>query len=394
MSKVIFHIDMNCFFASCEIAEDKSLKGKKMAVAHNSLDKKGMVLTASYEAKRLGVKTTMPVFEALKVCPDLIIVSPHYELYEDYSRRFFEYFYTITKNVEPASIDEAYLDVTGLCKPNEYLDFAKKIQDYLYNNLQLPCSIGIGPNKLLAKMGSDLKKPLGITIVRKKDVPSLLWPLPIEDLYMCGKKTSQALRYIGINTIGELANYKDKSILIKMMGNKSVDYLLQSANGEGSDVVDPTAWDSISSISHAHTLDHNEFVYSNVLKEVENLASLVSERLQKMNVLAKTLSLTLKYDNFKSFCKSVTLNKPTNKLDEMIHQYTILLLDLYNVDNGVRLISCGASKFSAIKEGATQLSIFDSFDKEEKDYQIDKIISNINKTVGSNTLTKGITKKK
>ena len=162
MGRVIFHIDMNSFFASCEIAENPSLKGKKVAVAHVSLDKKGMVLAATYEAKACGIKTTMLVFEAERLCPDIIFVEPKHELYQEYSRKFFSYFYKITPLVEPASIDEGYLDVTDVCKPNEYYDLAKKIQKDILELYNLPCSIGIAPNKFLAKMASDIKKPLDI----------------------------------------------------------------------------------------------------------------------------------------------------------------------------------------------------------------------------------------
>ena len=205
MGKVIFHIDMNCFFVSCEVAENPELKGQNVAVGHVGLDRKGMILAASYEAKAYGIKTTMPIFEAERLCPNLILINPNHELYQEYSRKFFSYFSKITPLVEPASIDEGYLDVTDVCGPNEYVDLAKKIQDDILNLYGLPCSIGIAPNKFLAKMASDMKKPLGITVLRKRDIKELMWPLPIEDLFGAGKKTCAMLREINIKTIGDFA---------------------------------------------------------------------------------------------------------------------------------------------------------------------------------------------
>lgn len=393
MGKVIFHIDMNCFFASCEIAVNNSLKGKKMAVAHVSLNKKGMVLSATYEARKCGIYTTMLQGEAERVCPDLIFVEPHYNLYEECSNKFFDYFYSLTDLVEPASIDEAYLDVTRLGRTlDDYLKLAKTIQDYLLNNLQLPCSIGISENKFLAKMGSDLKKPLGISLVPKNKVKEILWDLPINDLFGCGKKTSTILRSIGINKIGDIPNYKNPQIIIDAVGKNGYDWLMRACNGEGSNIVDPHSFDSISSISHAHTLEQAEFHYELILDLIKELASYVQKRLEKMDVGAQTFTLAVKFEDKKAASKSITINSPTNSLNTMMHYYTNLFHDIFTGDKGIRLVSCGASKFKEIHSEAQQLSIFDDFDQVEKDHNIDKLVKDINISIGSNKLSKGAKK--
>jgi DNA polymerase-4 len=141
---------MNCFFASCEIAEDDSLKGKPVVVANSDVPRKSIILAASYEARKFGIKSAMRLSDAINLCPDIIIVDPDMSLYSHYSRLFFDYFLTITPLVEPASIDEGYLDVTDVCEKTDPLELANRIQKDILTKFRLPCSIGIGPNKFLA----------------------------------------------------------------------------------------------------------------------------------------------------------------------------------------------------------------------------------------------------
>ena len=393
MGRVIFHIDMNSFFASCEIAENPELKGQKVAVAHVSLDKKGMVLAATYEAKAYGIKTTMLVYEALRLCPDLIFVEPNHELYQEYSRKFFSYFHKITPLVEPASIDEGYLDVTDICKPNEYLDLAKKIQNDLLELYNLPCSIGIAPNKFLAKMASDIKKPLGITVLRKRDVKEIMWPLPIEDFFGAGKKTCEILRTINIKTIGDLATFPDIKMLEHLVGENNARYLISHANGEGSNIVDPNRYDNVSSISNSHTLDHDEYNSDNIILLIKLLSNTVSSRMEEDSLRGQTFTLQLKYNNFKMVSKSVTLTKPTNNSYQMIRIYIELFEELYDPDFAVRLVGVASSKLSKGKENVVQMSIFDELDKESLGLEVSKVINNINSIVGANSLKLGINKK-
>mgnify|MGYP003298982823 CR=1 FL=1 len=246
MGKIIFHIDMNSFFASCEIAENPSLQDKDVAVAPSSSERKSIILAANYNAKRKGIKTTMHVYEAMKICPGIIIVDAKHHLYNEYSRKFFNYFLSITPLVEPASIDEGYLDVTDVCKNVNPLDLALKIQNDLMELFKLPCSIGIAPNKFLAKMASDMKKPLGITVLRKREIKEKLWPLPISDMQGVGKKTLPILKDLKIHTIGDLANYKNLPLLELSIGKQSTVHLMKQANGEGSTEIDINRFNDVS----------------------------------------------------------------------------------------------------------------------------------------------------
>ena len=210
LPRIIFHIDMNAFFASCEMAVDESLRGKPIVVGHPDPLDRGIIVSPSYEARKYGVHAPMIVREAKKLCPMLIVIPGHYDLYQKYSNLFYEYLLKITPLVEMASIDEAYIDITELNLGPNAIDLAKKIQDDMLKKYKLPCSIGIAPNKFLAKMASDMKKPLGITILRKREIDKMLWPLPIKDMMWIGKKTAPRLESIGIKTIGDIVKEENK----------------------------------------------------------------------------------------------------------------------------------------------------------------------------------------
>ncbi|MGW8263707.1 Y-family DNA polymerase, partial [Bacillus sp. LR--39] len=167
---------MNSFYASVEMAYDPSLKGRPLAIAGNAKERKGIVVTCSYEARARGVKPPMPLWEAKRLCPELIVKPPNFDRYRSSSREMFQVLREYTDLVEPVSIDEGYMDLTDTPYRNRACETAKEIQERLQKELLLPSSIGIAPNKFLAKMASDMKKPLGITILRKREVPRILWP--------------------------------------------------------------------------------------------------------------------------------------------------------------------------------------------------------------------------
>ena len=181
MARVYFHIDMNAFFVNAEILLDPSLKGKPVAVSGTT--RRSVVSTASYEARAFGVHSAQPIQEAIKLCPDLVIVSGHYQYYRELSEQFMNIVKRYTSEIEQASIDECYADVTDtIMKLQRPLDLAVRIQKEILTELGLPCSIGVGPNMFLAKMASDMKKPMGITVLRIRDVKDKMWPLPIWDM--------------------------------------------------------------------------------------------------------------------------------------------------------------------------------------------------------------------
>ena len=385
---------MNCFFASCEIAENPDLRGKKIAVAPHTTDRKGIILAASYEARPYGVRSAMTVKDALMRCPDLILVEPSMGLYSEYSDRFFNYFMSITPLVEPASIDEGYLDITDVCKPEEAVDLAKKIQKTLLEEYKLPCSIGIAPNKFLAKMASDMKKPLGLTILRKREIKDKLWPLPIEEMYGVGKKTLEKMKALNIKTIGDLANFNDLVLLEKIVGPNACKSLYESANGEGSNEVDTTRFHNVSSIGNSQTFEFDEYQTSNMLLAIKVLTNSVSNRLEKNGLKAHTFTLQIKYNNFKVINRSKTIDIATSDSRRMFDVYQDLFEDFYDDTYPVRLLGVSASKLIEQKEEIVQLNLFDDLSSLEKTHKINSLISSINKTLGNESLHIGLEKEK
>ncbi len=381
---------MNCFFVSCEVAENEALRGKKVAVAPHTNDRKGIILAASYEARPYGVRSAMRVSDALYKCPDLILVEPTHGLYSEYSRRFFEYFLKITPLVEPASIDEGFLDITDVCKPEDTISLAQKIQKDLLELYKLPCSIGIAPNKFLAKMASDMKKPFGITILRKREVQEKLWPLPIGDMIGVGKKTLETLLTIGIKTIGDLANYKDQNLLKEVIGETNAVSLYMHAHGHGSNEVDVNRFNDVSSISNSQTFEHDEYDINNMKLMIKLLTNSICNRLEKRNLKAYNFSLQLKYNNFKVTNRSITLKNPTSDNRRVYKLFEELFDDFYDISYPLRLIGVGASKVVESSEEIRQMSIFDSLDEESKNQEIDKLIKNLNNEFGNLALKRGI----
>ena len=394
MGRVIFHIDMNSFFVSCEIAENPELYGKCVAVVPYASSRKSIVLAASYEAKAKGIKTTMHVNEAMKRCPELIVVDCNHHLYSEYSRKFFNYFYSVTPLVEPASIDEGFLDVTDQLKDIDAISLAIKMQKEILEQFHLPCSIGIGPNKFLAKMASDMKKPLGITVLRKREVPEKLWPLPIEALLGVGKKTAPVLRGLGINTIGDLANFSDQKLLVETIGPNSAESLVYHALGNGSSTIDTNRWQDPASISNSYTFDADEYDLLKVKQTMKVLTNSVCNRLEKAHQKAQTFTVQIKYNNIRSYSKSKTVPDALNDPHKVYQIMEDLFDDLHDAPFGIRLVGVGASKLKNDNEKQRQLSIFDSFDEVEKENAINKLIKNINTDLGGDVLKRGINNQK
>jgi len=246
------HVDMNSFFASVEMAENPALKGKPLAVAGNPKERKGIIVTCSYEARKFGVKTTMPVWEAKKRCPDLLIVPPRFDLYKKASAEMFSILRAYSPLVEPVSIDEGYVDITGLEELGTPPAIAESIQQQILAELDLPSSIGIAPNKFLAKTASDMKKPMGITILRKRDIPRLLWPRPLIEMHGVGGKTAEKLNGCGLFTIGDLA-HADDFLLKQLLGIRGI-RLKERANGRDPRPVDPESVNVTKSVGRMVTL--------------------------------------------------------------------------------------------------------------------------------------------
>ena len=387
--RIILHIDMNCFFASCEIAVDEDLRGLPIIVAHNDPLDRGLIVSPSYEARAFGIKTTMHVKDAKKLCPEVVVVEPTYGLYQEMSHKFKEYLLKITDKVEMASIDEAYVDISSLNLGDKTIELAKKIQNDLLKLYKLPCSIGIAPNKLLAKMGSDYKKPLGITVMRKRDIDKMLWPLDIGDMMYIGKKTAPRLREMGIKTIGDLANFKDIELLKQKFGENFVNSMIPKCWGnDDSPVI--TERELQTSYSHAHTFMSLIINKQILLDTLHVLTNELAYDMQNDKQLALNIGIQIKDGNFNQKNISKPLNKATNNDFILFNSVKDIFDDFYTEGMGIRLIGVFSNRIIKQSEAPKQISIFDNLDEVEKESSINKLIDSINKEFGSNSIKKGI----
>lgn len=375
MGKVIYHIDLNSFFASAEVLLDPTLQGKPIAVAGHS--RRGVISTASYEARKYGVNSAMPTAMALKLCPDLILVNGHHSFYEELSEKFLNTIKKYSKTVEQASIDECYADMTEAVKQfNKPMDLAWQIQTELFNDFGLKCSIGVAPNKFLAKMASEMKKPMGITVLRIQEVPIKLWPLPIDDMRGVGKKTAPILHEMGIKTIGDLANYKEIDKLRTVFG-KNTESVIQRANGiDDSEIV--CEWD-IKTMSQSTTFATDLTDYDEIKAVFLELSSKLSRRLEYENKTGNLVSITIKYFDFTSSNRSKKLTEYISSTED-IFQNALDLFDENAEDIPIRLIGVGVSNLKQSNEIQVQINIFEQPKELSK---TEKLIKELNQSLSS-----------
>nr|HPM00411.1 DNA polymerase IV [Bacillota bacterium] len=262
MNRLVFLVDMNAFFISCEMAMNPELKGKPAAVAGDPKKRSGIILAANYEARKYGIKTTMVLHEAKKLCPELVTVPPSHGLYEKKSKEVMDILSRYTPVIQQNSIDEAWMDLTGCEKLfGSPMEIAENIMKTISEELDLWCSIGISENKFLAKMGSELKKPQGITELYVKDIEKKLWPLPVREMYGIGKQTEQKLMDYAIYKIGDIAN-SNVEFLKKNFGKYGEELYRLSRGIDNSPVVPNPIYDN-KSISRSTTLpqDTNDLEY-------------------------------------------------------------------------------------------------------------------------------------
>lgn len=378
--RVILHIDMNCFFAAVEMAYHPELKGKPLAIAGDPNARKGIVITSSYEARAKGVKTTMPLWEAKKLCRDLIVRTPNFDRYRKASKEIFQILARISPLIEPVSIDEGYLDITEASRLEHSVDIAKNLQKRIYQELDLPCSIGIAPNKFLAKMASDMKKPLGITILRKRDLPERLWPLSVTEMHGVGKKTAEKLASIDVKTIRDLA-YSDVYQLKILLGING-ERLKNRANGIDPRVVDPDAINDFKSIGSSQTLPYDTTNEGEIFPLIDRLADNVEKRLARKLVAGCTIQLMIRYDDRKTITRS-------RKLAIYIHQKADIArfanqLWRENWDGKpIRLLGVTIQDLLERQNIGEQLDLFTYEKKEQKD-KLNQVIKGLSEKYGKN----------
>ena len=347
--RTIFHIDVDAFFASVEEALDPSLRGKPVIVGGKGNDR-GVVACPNYEARKLGVKTAMPLRSAARLAPHGIFIPGHFEQYHRFSQKITEILYSFSPDLQPMSLDESCLDATGCLHSWKNPErMAQAIKKRILDTLSLTVSIGIASNKPCAKIASDFQKPDGLTIIPHGEEKNFLAPLPIERIPGIGGKTADVLHTVGITTIGELA-LTSKSLLHDLLGSRG-DFLYEVANGRASDEIHTD--ESVKSISRSTTLGQNTTDYEFIEALLHYLTQRCCKRLRELRRSARTISVTIRYADFSTSTKQRTLHFPSNY--DAVISHTMVQLFRTFVQRGrlIRLVGVALSDLCPLSDQYT-----------------------------------------
>lgn len=355
-TRKILHLDLDAFFCAVEEQRDPSLIGKPFAVGGRP-ETRGVVASCSYAARKFGVRSAMPMSRALRLCPSLIIVSSHHRVYSDISKQVMFTLHQLTPLVEQISIDEAFLDVSELPDSGEVI--AQRLQAVIKDQFSLPCSLGVATNKLLAKTANDVGKlaargagpPNAITVVPCGEEAAFLAPLPVQALWGIGPKTAERLKEIGVITIGDLAHLPEDELVL-MFGKNGRDLAMRSRGIDDRPIITEHM---IKSISQETTFARDVRDESTIRHTVLELVGRVGRRLRASSLSASTVKLKIRWHDFTTLTRQMTLSHPTDQDAEISIIALQLLEKIWIPGRPVRLIGVGAS---GLKPPHRQLSFW------------------------------------
>jgi DNA polymerase-4 len=360
----IIHLDLDAFFCAVEELRDPSLRGKAFAVGGQPHER-GVVASCSYAARQCGVHSAMPMGQALRLCPGLLIIPPDHAAYHDFSEQVMAILRQRTALVEQLSIDEAFLDVSDLPEPAEAV--ARALQAEIHEQLDLPCSLGVAANKLLAKTATDVGKakhrgatpPRALEVVPPGQEAVYLAPLPVRALWGIGPKTAARLAELGIHTIGDIARVPE-GVLTRQFGQAGRE---MSWHARGIDDRPVTPERAARSISQEITFDRDVGSAETLEVTLRRLSGEVARMLRQKDLCAGTIRLKLRWPDFTTLSRQVSLDQPTDQ-DGIIYEAAIdLLSSVWSKGRPIRLIGVGASR---LVERAHQLSLWDTPDQKER----------------------------
>jgi DNA polymerase-4 len=355
----IIHIDMDAFYASVEQRDNPDYRGKPIVVGGKPEGRGGVVATASYEARKFGVRSAMPSKKAQELCPDAIFVFPRFSVYKEVSRKIREIFHRYTDLVEPLSLDEAYLDVTS-DKQNigSALEIAKLIKEQIFAETGLTASAGVSSSKFVAKVASDLNKPNGLTFIGPSRIEEFMEQLPVEKFFGVGKVTAAKMKGMGLFTGADLKKLSEEE-LVKEFG-KSGHYYFRIVRGIDNREVQPHR--ETKSMGAEDTFSYDLKNYDEMAEELDKIALIVADRLQRYHLKGRTLTLKIKYHDFKQITRNFSFNHPVADAGT-IAATAKKLLALTEPDNKkVRLLGISLSNFGEAparrKKDPGQLELF------------------------------------
>ncbi len=367
-TRIIAHIDMDAFFAAVEQRDNPKLRGRPVVIGADPKGGmgRGVVSTCSYEARRYGVHSAQPISQAYRLCPRAVFLPVDGAKYHRVSEEIFNILYNFTPDIEPLSIDEAFLDLTGSYHFYKTpLAAGRAIKEDIKSQLGLTASIGIAPNKMTAKIASDFSKPDGLLEVSSENLLAFLWPLPIERLWGVGPKTKEMFHKAGVHTIGELAQIPRIS-LEEQMG-ESGKHLYELSHGIDLREVETNG--EIKSVSHEHTFEVDTQDQEAIYEVLLHLSEKVSRRLRKNDLKGKTLTVKIRLKGFKTYTRAHTFAERTNFVDDIYAQAKRILDEFFQRGMWIRLMGVRMSSFT---DQYFQESLFSNFadSKREKIHQV------------------------
>lgn len=393
MSHIIFHIDVNSAYLSWTAVEqlkngaDVDIRTIPAIIGGDRESRHGIVLAKSPSAKKFGIRTGEPVVNAFRKCPNLHMDPPNHRMYREYSRRLMDFLKTYTPEIEQVSVDECYMDFTGIAQRfSSPVEAAYEIKARVYEKFGFTVNVGISTNKLLAKMASDFEKPDKIHTLYEEEIPNKMWTLPVSDLYMVGRRSLPKLEKMGVKTIGDLAR-TDQNTLIKKFG-KFGKMIWEYANGIDNNPVTVNN-DKPKGIGNSVTLPQD---VANIEKLEETLLALteqVSYRLRKQELLANVVNVQIKTNDFKTFSHQRKLDEPTDSTKYLYKEAKKLLETLYqnSMNKQIRLIGVRVDNLEEKEQ--MQISLFNQIDTEkEKQRKVDKAVDAIKEKFGYEMITR------
>jgi len=385
MIRTILHLDLDAFYCSVEETLDPELRGKPFAVGGRP-DERGVVSSCSYAARRRGVRSAMPMSRAVRLCPELIIVPGRHHLYEEASEKVMDKLHHLTPLVEQISIDEAFLDISDMHIPPARI--ARDLQTAIKNELLLPCSIGIASNKLVAKIATEVGKksakgsgpPFGLTIVPAGQEAAFLAPLPANMLWGVGPKTEAKLSELDLHTIGDIAKRPEQD-LVRRFGENGRDL---SRHAKGQDDRPIVTEHEIKSISQEITYSVDVREDRVIEKTLRELSQQVGKRLRKNDLAGTTVKIKIRWPDFTTLTRQITIPQPTDNDDEIVKTALKLLREVRKSNQAVRLIGVGVSSLGA---PIRQLSLWDA--GSEKARKLQEVVDALQAKYGMDVIKKG-----
>ena len=394
--RVIFHCDLNCFFASVELLDKPALWDVPVAVCGDPKSRHGIILAKNEPAKKRGVQTAETVWQAKKKCPVLVLLPPHHELYEVYSRRVNEIYGRFTDLVEPFGIDESWLDVTGSLHlfGGDARALADRIRATVKAETGLTVSVGVSFNKVFAKLGSDLKKPDATTVIPPEGWRDIVWPLPVGDMLFAGRSTQRVLGQYGIETIGQLAACPEEMAeqLLGKMGGQ----LWRYANGLDNSPVRPGHQrEPVKSVGNGTTFPADLVRWEQIRQGLAPLCDSVAARLRRQRLYAGGVSVTLKGADFKTVSRQTRLDEPTHLMRDIWETAQELARQIWKAPTPIRAMTVTALHVTEDGQAYRQLDLLGqaSAKRSERQEKLESAVDAIREKYGSGAIRFGQTQR-